>query len=40
LCLTSGAEWKINAGSDVAFSASTIRQNPQTYIKTQEGQSH
>lgn len=36
LCLTSGAEWKINAGSDVAFSASTIRQNPQTYI----GSSH
>ena len=36
LCLTSGAEWKINAGSDVAFSASTIRQNPPTYI----GSSH
>ena len=32
LVLTSGSEWKVNAGSDVAFSSSTIRQNPQTYI--------
>jgi len=32
IVLTSGSEWKINAGSDVAFSASTIRQNPQTYV--------
>jgi hypothetical protein len=36
LVLTSGAEWKINAGSDVAFSITTLRQNPQTYI----GSSH
>ena len=36
LVLTSGSEWKVNAGTDVAFSITTLRQNPQTYI----GSSH
>jgi len=30
IIFTSGAEWRVNAGTDSAFSAETIRQKPQT----------
>jgi hypothetical protein len=31
ITLTSGAEWKINSGTDSAFSPTTIKQKPQSY---------
>lgn len=36
LIFTSGSEWRVNAGSDVGFTFSTIRQKPQTAL----GSSH
>lgn len=31
LIFTSGAEWRVNAGTEAAFSAETLRQKPQSY---------
>lgn len=31
LILTSGAEWRVNAGGDVGFAATTMRQKPQSF---------
>lgn len=31
LIFTSGSEWRVNSGSDVAFSAETLKQKPQSY---------
>lgn len=31
IVLTSGSEWRVNSGQDAAFSASTLKQKPQSY---------